>query len=226
MRIDPYLIKHLPKRHHKRLLYTLWARSAERYSRYFFKEYELPEKTLSDMPAAPQAAWDETQVTAEQARYLLWGLQKTDDLDGCVVEVGSWRGVTTAYLANNTGAPVVAIDPWIGDKNEANWRSFLARTASCANVVCQRKPFGQAVREWAYGPVRFIFIDAAHDYANVAHDLASGRRLMAPGGMIALHDTDNIEFAGCRRAVYESAEHYELAAHVPNLVLLRVPLHQ
>jgi predicted O-methyltransferase YrrM len=223
MRIDPYLIKRLPKVHHKRLLYTLWARSAERYSRYFFQEYELPEQILPCLPAAPNATWEETQVTPEQARYLLWALQHTNELTGCVVEVGSWRGVTTAYLANSTGATVVAIDPWIGDKNEVNWRSFLSRTASCSNVVCQRKPFGQAVREWTHGPVRFIFIDAAHDYANVAHDLAAVRRLVMPGGIVALHDTDNPQFSGCRRAVYEAAECFELAAHIPNLVLLRVP---
>jgi hypothetical protein len=41
--------------------------------------------------------------------------------------------------------------------------------------------------------------------------------------VIAVHDTDSLEFAGCRRAVYEVVEEYELLAHLDNLVILRVP---
>jgi hypothetical protein len=111
MTIGPYLIKRLPKHHLKRVVYALWARLADRYSRVFFEEYALPEKLISELPLAPEADWNETQVNPEQARYLLWGLRCTESLPGCIVEVGSWRGVTTAYLAGNTTATVIAIDP-------------------------------------------------------------------------------------------------------------------
>jgi predicted O-methyltransferase YrrM len=222
MRIDPFFIKRLPKYHVKRLIYTLWVRLAERYSRFFFDEYLFPEQTLPYLPEAPQANWTETQVSAEHARYLLWAMRETDHLSGCVVEVGSWRGVTTAYLAAATEDRVVAIDPWIGDRNEENYEQFLACTSGFPNIRCERKAFGQAAREWVHGPVRFVFVDAAHDYANVAHDIAVARSLTLQGGIIAIHDTDNIDFAGCRRAIYEVLEHYELAAHIKNVVLLRV----
>lgn len=222
MRIDPSAIKQFPKYHYKRLLYTLWSRLTERHSRLFFEEYALPETLVSDLPPAPEADWSDTQVLPEQARYLLWGLRSTENVPGSVVEVGSWRGVTTAYLAGNTSATVVAIDPWIGDWNQPNLQAFLARTARFSNIVRVRKAFGAAVRDWSYGPARFIFIDAVHDYANVAHDLEAARRFMVPGGIIALHDTDDLRFPGCRRAVYEISEQNDLAAHVDGLVLLRV----
>ncbi|MGD0013051.1 MAG: hypothetical protein ABSD56_01295 [Bryobacteraceae bacterium] len=45
--------------------------------------------------------------------------------------------------------------------------------------------------------------------------------LASAGAIIAVHDTDNRAFAGCRRAVYEQLERFELIAHVPDLVLLR-----
>ena len=222
MRIDPYLIKRLPKYSPKRVLYTGWARLSDHCSSYFYEEYKLPIKLLVDLPDAPPACWKETQVLAQQTQYLLWALRETESIDGCVVEVGAWRGVTTAILAANTTSTVVAIDPWIGSSNEVNLASFLSRTESLSNVAHERKSFGLAVREWNHGPVRFIFIDAAHDYANVAHDIAAARPLVSPGGMIALHDTDNKRFPGCRRAVYEVAEHYKLIAHVDNLTVLMV----
>ena len=63
----------------------------------------------------------------------------------------------------------------------------------------------------------------SHDYANVAHDLRAIQPLMEPGGLIALHDTDHPEFPGSRRAVYEQRRHLELVAHIPDLVVFRVP---
>jgi predicted O-methyltransferase YrrM len=223
MQIDPYFVKRLSKTHPKRLAYTLWARSADRYSRFFFEEYRVPWKQLpSGLPPAPNADWRETQVEPIQAAHLLWALQATDNIEGCVVEVGSWRGVTTAYLAQATQVPVIAIDPFIGDSNDANFRVFQSRTQGCPNVRLIRQPFGAAAREWKCGPVRFIFVDATHDYANVAHDLALARWLTPAGGIIAMHDTDNAAFAGCSRAVYERLDEFDLVAHIANLVLLRV----
>lgn len=223
MRIDPSAVKRLPKFHHKRLLYTLWRRVTERHAGMFFEEYALPEKRLADLPPAPDADWDDTQVQPEQSRYLLWGLRSTENLPGCIVEVGSWRGVTTGCLAANTHATVVAIDPWIGDWNKPNLEAFQRHTGRFDNVVSVRKTFGEAVREWPYGRVRFIFIDAVHDYANVAHDLAAACRLMVPGGIVALHDTDDRRFPGSRRAVYEISDRLELTAHIDGVVLFRVP---
>lgn len=222
MKIDPFFIKRLPKWHHKRLLYTLNARLQDHFSRYFFEEYALPPKVLVPLPPPPDANWSATQVEPEQARYLLRLLSETEALAGCVVEVGSWRGETTAYMAVSTERKFVAIDPWIGDRNDMNYQAFRKRTGGLTSVRIERKPLGRAVREWDHGPVSFAFIDAAHDYMNVAHDLAAVQGIMIPGGVIVLHDTDNIAFAGCRRAVYEAAEKFELLAHIPNLTAFRI----
>jgi predicted O-methyltransferase YrrM len=222
MKIDPYFIKRLPKFHHKRLLYTLNARLQERFSRYFFEEYALPIKTLESLPSAPSAQWSETQVEPEQARYLMHMLQRTEHQPGCVVEVGCWRGATTEWMAASTKRTVVAIDPWIGDQNDTNYQAFKSRTVNRHNVLVERKTFGEAIREWNHGPVSFAFIDAAHDYVNVSHDLAAVQQIMAPEGIMAFHDTDNIRFAGCRRALFNEIERFDLIAHVPNLSILRI----
>ncbi len=223
MRIDPFFIKRLPKTSPKRVIWTLWARAAEYYSRFFFEEHQIPWKALEGpLPVPPQADWGDTQVQPEQAVCLLAGLSATEGVAGCVVEVGSWKGVSTAYLARATKESVIAIDPFIGPKNEENLERFRDRTKTFPNVRLIRKAFGAAATGWQYGPARFIFIDGTHDYANVSHDLACARRIVAAGGIIAFHDTDEPAFSGCRRAVYEELEQFEIFAHIRNLVLLKV----
>ena len=223
MKINPYYIKRLPKSHPKRLAYTLGARANEWQSRVFFDEYALPLLRIETLPPAPVASWTETQVSPEQASYLLWGLRAAEGIQGLVVEVGAWRGVTTAYLAMATAKEVLAIDPYIGDANEENYKCFCERTSMLTNVNCIREPFGQAIRNWRWGSVAFVFIDAAHDYVNVSHDLAATRSVLSNQGIVALHDTDNIAFSGCRRAVHEAIGDFRLLAHIDNLVLLRGP---
>jgi hypothetical protein len=224
MTLDPYLLKRYPKWHPKRLRFTAKCWLADRYSRKHFDEYAIPfVDPWGASQSIPAASWSDTQVTPLQSTYLLRALQAAEAVPGCVVEVGSWRGVTTRYLASATESLVVGIDPFIGPLNEVNLRKFEERTASLPNVKLRRQTFGEAIRGWADGFARFVFIDAAHDYANVSHDLGAAQLITAPGAIIALHDTDDAACAGCRRAVYEQLERFELIVHIPNLVVLRRP---
>jgi predicted O-methyltransferase YrrM len=222
VKIDPFLIKRLPKWHFKRLLYTASARMAESYSRFYFDEFEIPFVDCIGKPAeVPEASWEDTQVTPQQASYLLKALEMADNSGQCIVEVGSWRGVTTEYLAKATNAPLVAIDPFIGPRNEVNLRRFTDRIAQLSNVTLRRQTFGEAVRSWSAGPARFVFIDAAHDYFNVRHDLSAAIGITRPGSIVAMHDVDDRNCAGCRRALYEQLERFELITHIANLAILR-----
>ena len=220
MHIDPYYLKRYSKLHPKRLIYTLQARAQDRLSKFFFPEYELPKKLISNLPETPVLEWSETQVEPDHARYLLYALSLTEPLGGIVVEVGAWRGVSTAFFAKNSIRGVFAIDPWIGAGE--NYEAFRARTSPHCNIVPLKMTCGQAYREQLLEGASFAFIDAQHDYNSVSHDLTVITSLMKSGGLIALHDTDNPMFAGCRRAVFEQAHHYDLLAHIPNLTIFRV----
>lgn len=222
MRIDPFAVKVYPRSHPFRLAYTAWARSADWWFRFGFSKRALPD-VLPDgpLPEAPKTDWKDTQVTPRQAQHLLYALETVEHDPGCVLEIGCWRGITTSYLAAHTNAPVFAVDPYIGPFAEPNFRVFQQRTQAFPHVHLIRKPCGAALKDWSYPRIKFAFIDGSHDYANVAHDLERVRALMQPGGLIALHDTDNPVFPGCRKAVYDQRNFFNLFLHVKDLTIFQ-----
>jgi predicted O-methyltransferase YrrM len=223
LRPDPFAIKSKPKWHPSRLVRTAWMRWEERMARTSFDKSVIPQKQRNGILPAPDADWDDTAVTPLQMSYLLAALRQTESLaDGVVVEIGSYRGVTTRCFAQATPGPIIAIDPYIGyGGSEADLSKFMANTAGLPNIVHIRQTSGRAFADWPHGAARFVFIDAVHDYANTSHDLDAWSSLLMPGGIVALHDTDNPQFSGTRRAAFEALNRFELYAHLKDLVLFR-----
>jgi predicted O-methyltransferase YrrM len=228
MHTDPFAIKHLPKWHPKRLAFKSHTLRIEWESRRRYDRYALPVKVLADLPALPDdIAWQNTSVTPLQMQHLLHALAMTETqaapLAGTVVvEVGSFRGETTRCLARGTSATIVAVDPYGGYGGaEAEYAHFRGRTAGLENVVLERTTSGAAARRWRHGPAGLLFIDAVHDYVNTSFDIATWSPLLVPGGILALHDTDQEVFAGTRRAAFEAhvGARFELLAHPSNLTL-------
>ena len=229
MKTDPFRLKEYPKWDPRRAIPNLFARIQEAYTRAKFEAYELPHHTLTttSLLEAPDFEEEDTAVTPIHMQHLQaaarYGLQAVSG--GVVVEVGCYRGVTTQVLAN-TVAPntLVAIDPFIGwGGADKDYSVFQSRTDNLSNIQHERVTSGEAARNWSFGTIGFVFIDAVHDYWNTKHDLHAWSEHLATGGLIASHDTDQLQFAGTRRAVYEMSqkESFEIFAHVENLVILR-----
>jgi predicted O-methyltransferase YrrM len=225
MNTDPFAIKQHSKWHPVRLAFTAQARLIEQEAKWNYQKYALPLEIKSDVPSMPEADWANTAVTPLQVQHLLYGLSLTEHLtDTVAVEVGSYRGVTTRCLAQATSHKIIAVDPFIGyGGSDEDYRFFTQNTADLNNVVHIRKTSGEAAKNWNHDPISFVFIDALHDYVNTAFDIETWSKVMTKGGILAMHDTDQICFAGTRKAVYEANRNMgmELLAHVDNLTLLR-----
>jgi predicted O-methyltransferase YrrM len=224
MKTDPFVIKKYPKWHPIRLAFTARARLIEQEARWNFLKYALPEKIIPNLPPAPDADYSNTAVTPIQMQHLLYALSATEHLtDTVVVEVGSYRGVTTHALARATSRKVIAVDPYIGyGGSDEDYRHFQRNTASLPNLIHERVSSGDAVRTWKHGSVSLVFIDALHDYVNTAFDIDAWSLLMVKGGILALHDTDQYGFAGTRKAAFEAGQKVEQFAHPDNLTLFLV----
>ena len=152
-------------------------------------------------------------LTPKEGR-LLYDLARRCSGRGVIVEIGSWKGKSTIWLASGSrhgaGVPVYAIDPHTAESDNLGTQSsvptfpeFVAniRDAGIANLVHPLVTTSAAAAREFTRPVELIFIDGAHDYDSVALDLDLWFPRVVDGGMIAFHDT--VAWEGPRRLVAE-----------------------
>ena len=127
-----------------------------------------------------------------------------------LVEIGVWHGVTTKLL-RNAMAPdglLLGIDPYPKGRFGFSVQRVIAQReiarATVGTMEWQRLTGVEAARLYAASkrpPVDFIFIDGDHSYEGLQGDWEAWSPLVAPQGIIALHDScssadRNIEGAG------------------------------
>jgi predicted O-methyltransferase YrrM len=130
---------------------------------------------------------------------LLYRLAASADPAGAIVEIGSWQGRSTIWLAAGAcagrGARVVAIDPHRGtslrtgeESTEAALRANLdsAGLAGAVEVVVATSE--EAVEGWTR-PVSLLWIDGDHSYEGALRDLDLWEPHLADGAAVAFHDT-------------------------------------
>lgn len=127
---------------------------------------------------------------------------------GDIVELGSWTGLTTSYLATACSVrgegTVHAVDTFEGTKeggarydsvqrfsgNTLGAFQEQIRRAGRADRVAVHVGFTtEAAAQYRGRPIRLLFIDADHSYAGVRGDYEAWFDYVAPGGLIVFHDT-------------------------------------
>lgn len=131
-------------------------------------------------------------------------LAATVDPTDTVVEIGSYTGKSTCFLAGATDADVYAIDLWdlklpsekkkrnknkykIGFNSIRARETFDARTQSLENVIGVRAESQEIAKVWTR-EIGLLFIDGAHDIKSVTADYEGFARFIVPGGYLAMHD--------------------------------------
>lgn len=142
---------------------------------------------------------------------LLYHLARNSMGKGVIVEIGSWKGKSTIWLAKGskagTGAKVYAIDPHTGTSlhawagNESTLAEFLQniQEADVNDIVV---PLVKASAEAANGldePVELLFVDGDHEYESVKLDYDTWFPKVINGGVIAFHDS--MAAPGVRRVI-------------------------
>lgn len=128
---------------------------------------------------------------------------------GAIVEIGSFMGLSTCWLARGSMAanrePVTAVDHFVGSPehqaDEAMENSILLSEGTTFNrfqanldrmgvadhVQPIRSHSADAARTWTE-PIRLLFIDGDHSYDGVARDVSLWSQFVVHGGIVALHD--------------------------------------
>ena len=125
--------------------------------------------------------------------------------NGHVVEIGSWKGRSAAYMAVeiiNSGKNIKfdCVDPWTGTSDEEHgfdedYRKktlFEAFTKNMEPVAGHynaiKLPSVEASKLYEDESLDFVFIDGDHSYEAVQADIKAWLPKVKPGGCLAGHD--------------------------------------
>ena len=120
---------------------------------------------------------------------------------GVIVEIGSWKGKSTIWLAKGSQAgqkvKVYAFDPHsasiVHQKHGEAWtfdelKQNISR-AGVADIVSPVVATSEAAASRFNEPIEMIFIDGDHDYEAVKRDFELWYPKVVDGGVMAFHDT-------------------------------------
>ncbi len=128
---------------------------------------------------------------------------------GAIVEIGSFMGKSTCWLAigslEGNREKVVAIDHFEGSEEHqadgtaqseaivstgTSYPQFLEnikKVGVADHVVPFKGSSQEAAKDWE-GPIRLLFIDGDHSYEGCKRDFWLWAPFVVPGGIIAIHD--------------------------------------
>lgn len=145
---------------------------------------------------------------------LLYKLAKQCTGKGVIVEIGSWKGKSTIWLAKGSLAgkkvKIYAIDPHTGSKehrikiNKLNTFTEFKQNIKKANVEKIVNPIvktSEKALENFNKPIELLFIDGDHSYKMVKKDFKMWSPKLIDKGIIAFHDTTN--WPGPKKVVSE-----------------------
>jgi GR25 family glycosyltransferase involved in LPS biosynthesis/predicted O-methyltransferase YrrM len=157
------------------------------------------------------------------------------------VEVGSWKGKSSAYMAveianSNKNIDFYCVDTWEGSIEHKNnteismlYDIFLSNMKPVESYYTPLKMKSlDAVSRFGDHSLDFVFIDGSHEYEDVKEDIKAWLPKVKPGGILAGHDyyiegTD--WFPGVKQAVNEELSGFETAEkcwifQVPNEITI------
>ena len=165
-------------------------------------------------------------MMAREAGPMLFMLAATQRLSGDIVEIGSWQGRSTIFLASGAKAShngkVFAVDHFLGNPGkeklyrvsredlsdlatnfkrnvEAFGVSEYVELLAVDSAIAARALSARAVR------VRLLFVDGNHEYEAVRSDFEAFRGVLLPRALIAFDDY-SASFPGVTRCVQELSQ--------------------
>lgn len=144
---------------------------------------------------------------------LLYKLAGKCPENGVIVEIGSWKGKSTVWLASGaikSNSKVYAIDPHNGNSSEIKeeygeidtYDTFIENITKAKlleQITPIRKTSEEAIRNFDK-EIDLLFIDGDHNYDEVKNDFDLWFPKLRNGGVIAFHDTVGT-FSGPRKFV-------------------------
>lgn len=181
-----------------------------------FHEYRIPVDCLSlphDAVRGLMRLWKRMHWSSGDGMMpphqllAVYRLAATWPVAGDIVELGSWTGLTTCYLATackvRSDGKVFGVDTFAGTREGGTtYPSIVNHKGSTLGAFRERirragmEDIVEAIIGytsdvvWDYngGPIRMLLIDADHSYEGVRQDFELWAPFVATGGLIVFHD--------------------------------------
>jgi MMP 1-O-methyltransferase len=126
---------------------------------------------------------------------------------GAIVEIGSWKGRSTVWLAaaaRSVGAVVYAIDRHEASREDPGARTYreFRRNLEAAGLLDHVRPLVMSSRDAEQvvkGPVGVLFIDGDHSDAGAQEDFTVWLPRLERGAALLCHDVSTASYSGPRR---------------------------
>ena len=140
---------------------------------------------------------------------ILFNLARFGMGKGHIVEIGSFKGKSTIWLALGSKSAdrekVFAIDPHVGSEEHQKGERFeskMPESGSTFDTFIENirtfqvdnwveplvKTSVEAAKAWPGAPIRLLFIDGDHSFEGAELDFLSWEPFVIPGGLIVFHD--------------------------------------
>jgi hypothetical protein len=147
------------------------------------------------------------------------------------VEVGCWLGRSSSYLATaivNSGKKIdlFCVDTWLGSPSEQYHLDYVKECGGSLRGAFEKNmeglphcavelPSVEAAKQFADLSLDFVFVDASHDFQDVAADCAAWLPKLKYGGILA---GDDVKWAGVMPAVQSMVPASEIEIRGANWV--------
>ena len=168
--------------------------------------------------------------TAQSELETLFQLAESLPVGANIVEIGSYLGASTAYLAAGgkpRGVKITCIDTWNNDAmvveaSRDTWQEFRFNLAAAWDVLTAIRKKSDEVQSCDLPvSIDLAFIDGDHSYESVKVDFSLIARQLGATGLVAFHDVGS--HSGVTRFVGELIQTCEwiVVGHVNTLMWLR-----
>lgn len=144
----------------------------------------------------------------ERERLLLFELSQSLKHNAVIVEIGSYVGASTCFLAagvRSRSGKVYAVDTWtnraMDEEPRDTYEDFLRNIAPLKDWIAPLRGLSTEIAPQFHEEIDLLFIDGDHSYAGVQEDLEAWLPKVKEGGIVVFHDYNWAE--GVRRAVRE-----------------------
>lgn len=133
-----------------------------------------------------------------------YALRSIDNKMGMYVEIGSFEGMSTVYIAKAIApTPLFAVDTWQGGEFAPYEQMKYATTpielhfdhniavATDGNVRKFKMDWREFFSEFEEPEISFVYVDGPHDYASVCDTIITLHPLMVDGGVMCGDDYDD-----------------------------------